>query len=207
MRQLVRVNIFLVFLLIVSSVTPAVNSFAAEQSETQPFRQRREFQGEEREERGHRPRHHGRQKNRAREMMMTLKIWKITEALDVDELLAEKLFPRVRELENLRFEQHQELMELTRDLRGLLKKIDQDMDRIHSLSVHITNLKVEHAIAEREKLEAIFEVLSTEQQASFLLMEAEFHQKMSRFIRDRKRHPGKSPDIPDIPESSKQDAP
>lgn len=184
MKKLALFHVILSIVLMIVFVSDG-SAFEEADEQSASFHQNREFR---RQDRFRDARQQGdRHKNRAREMVTTLKIWKITENLEVDETLAERLFPRVRDLENLRFEQQRELMDLTTQLRRKIQDTGVETEQLQKLSEQLKNLKVDHAIAERDMLDTVFELLNPQQRAEFLLLEAEFHQNMRRFLRDRKR--------------------
>lgn len=128
----------------------------------------------------------GMNSEKAHEMMMSMKIWKLTEELKIDEKLAEKFYPRVRELEQFRFDTRKEFSVLTDQLRELISTPDYDRNQLESL---IGTLKEKqqalHAV-EIQKMESIMGLLTLEQQARFILVEQEFHQDVRRFLREHK---------------------
>lgn len=130
-------------------------------------------------------------------MMMQLKIWKMTEELQVDEKLSEKLYPRVRELDSLRFEQSRQMESRMKALRTLLDQPEPNMEELKVIIQELQKMRLEHLTAETRHLERIFELLTPEQQARFMLLEADFHQNIRRFLRDQNREfrePGREPE-------------
>jgi len=130
--------------------------------------------------RGERMRH-----EKAREMMMSLKIWKLTEALEIDETLSATLYPRVRELEDLRFEQQKEVEKTTDELKQVLESPAPDPETLARLVGELKDMRFRHAREEKARLDRIYELLTMEQQAKFILVEAEFQDTVRRFLRER----------------------
>ena len=130
-------------------------------------------------------RHEGPRHQRAREMMLSLKIWKLTDDLQIDEQLAEKIYPRVRKLEELRYQQMKDIQFANQELRMALERGDQ-AETLRSLVEMAQKIRLQHATAEMKQLDEIFELLTVEQQAKFLLGEADFHQNLRRFLHDRR---------------------
>lgn len=135
--------------------------------------------------------------DKARDMMLSLKIWKLTEALEINEKLAEKVYPRVRELENLRFQHLNELQKINQELRMTLDEDELKTEALKALVAQVKKLRLQQTAAEVDMLEKIFELLTPEQQAGFILVEADFHQNIRRFLHDRQ---GGFKDDPDEPE-------
>ena len=121
---------------------------------------------------------------KTREMMMSMKIWKLTEALNVDEKLAEKLYPRVRELEAFRFESQKELESLVKKLDRHMALEKTDMSEVEKLVDQIRSFRLNQSRIEQEKEDSIMSLLTVEQRAKYILVEANFHQNIRRFLRE-----------------------
>jgi len=135
--------------------------------------------------RKHRMRNQHPRREKAREMMVSLKIWKLTEALSVDETLAEKLYPRIHELETLRYNQGQEFEEAVEALRAAVDPESPDPEAMTRRVRELRNIKLRHAAQEKEKLDQILELLTPGQQAHFFLVEADFQDNVRQFLRQR----------------------
>lgn len=142
--------------------------------------------------------HEGPRHQKARDMMLSLKIWKLTEALEIDEKMAEKIYPRVRELEELRYQQLKDIQSANQELRMALEK-GEKTENLETMVDRIKKLRLQQATAELNRINEIFELLTLEQQAKFLLVEADFHQNIRRFLHDRKggfKESGNASDMP-----------
>jgi hypothetical protein len=145
-------------------------SFAQDKPD-RPFRHRSDDRGPKREE--------------AQKMMESLKIWKITEELGVDEKLSEKLFPRVRELEAARHKLFEELEKSLDELKSLTNQTPIDEAK---LSVTIDRFKKLREANEKkisESIDKVLELLTIEQKAKFLIIDQEFPHRVREFLRNR----------------------
>lgn len=175
-------------------MAPGVQAQGGRDSQNPPTPKNREFSPGMHRQRREGPRH-----ETARDMMLSLKIWKLTEVLEINEKLAEKVYPRVRELENLRFQHLNELQKINQELRIALNKDGSKTEALKNLVDQAKKLRLQQTTAELEKLDKIFELLTPEQQAGFLLVEADFHQNIRRFLHDRQGGFKDDPDKPEMP--------
>lgn len=126
-----------------------------------------------------------------RRLIETIKIWKMTEALDLSEDQAAKLFPKLSQLEASRREFQRRQRLLRDELADLLKQRplrDQDVrTRLDELDRTEADFKGRE-LAVRSELRSI---LSLEQQARLALFEERFETEMRRTIQDlRQRRQG-----------------
>lgn len=113
----------------------------------------------------------------------SLKLWIITEELNVEEHLAEKLFPRLRELERFREQSMKIMKSAIDDLDRKSHQATVDKSQLEEQIKKIRQLRKEH-MAEFEKLQdRIIELLSIEQQARYIVLEDEFPRKIRSFMR------------------------
>ncbi len=124
---------------------------------------------------------------KVRKSLLTLKIWKLTEALSVDENLAEKLFPCIRELEQMRFDQEQERNRDMEELRQLLEN-ESDRRSIEKKLLEIKRKQEKTRQAIQKEREKIMHLLTIEQQAKYLLVEHDFPRTVRRFMKERRRN-------------------
>ncbi len=126
-----------------------------------------------------------------RRLIETIKIWKMTEALDLSEDQAARLFPKLSQLEASRREFQRRQRLLRDELADLLK---QRPLRDHDVRTRLDELDRTEAdfkgreLAVRSELRSI---LSLEQQARLALFEERFETEMRRTIQDlRQRRQG-----------------
>ncbi len=139
------------------------------------------------------------QMEKVRERIETLRMWKLTKALDLDEKTSAQLFPLLSrydkkraELENAMRDNVRELRESLRGKReGQLKGI---LDRLEQNHKGMQGIKD----AEWEELKG---VLSVEQQAKFIIFQLEFDREIKKIIEEtrerRQDRPGR--DMPARP--------
>ncbi len=126
-----------------------------------------------------------------RRLIETIKIWKMTEALDLSEDQAAKLFPKLSQLEASRREFHRRQRLLRDELAELLKQRplrDQDVKtRLDELDRTEADFKGRELVIRGE----FRSILSLEQQARLALFEERFETEMRRTIQDlRQRRQG-----------------
>ena len=137
------------------------------------------------------------QKERVRQRIETLRMWKLTKDLDLDEKTSAQLFPLLNrydkkraDLENAMQESIKELRESLREkregqLRGILDRVEQNHKSMQSLRD-----------AEWEEMKKI---LTIEQQAKYVIFLQEFDREMRRIIAEARgrRHEGLGKDLPE----------
>ena len=123
-----------------------------------------------------------------RRLIETIKIWKMTEALNLNEDQAAKLFPKLAQLEASRREFHRQ-QRLLRD--GLAELLKQRPLRDEEIKVRLDQLdRAEADFRGREQAMrgGLRSVLSPEQQARLALFEDQFETEMRRTIQDLRQH-------------------
>jgi len=91
-------------------------------------------------------------------MMESLKIWQITNELKVDEKLSEKLFPRIRNLEQLRKQQQHERVQSLEMLKEMVKNGVPVQTLTSKIQAHFKMIENHHK-QQKEKQNSIFEIL------------------------------------------------
>lgn len=143
-----------------------------------------------------------RQGEKVREQIETLKMWRLTEALDLDEKTASKLFPLIKRYDGKRYDIEREIRE---DMRRLRNIVDEASEK--ELKKVIERLKKNHRERRKlneEEIEAIKNILTVRQQASYLIFKHDFNREMKRITsraRERRREgqrrtPGPRPGRP-----------
>ncbi len=129
---------------------------------------------------------------RAQEMMESLRVWKVTEILEVDEKLAEKLYPRIREQGKIRRESDEMLLEGIRNLQRLLDQNPLDEKALNEAMDGYMALKVQRAVIDQKAMNRILELLTVKQRAQYLVIDEEFPKMVRKFLKQRGR--GMEPD-------------
>ncbi len=117
-----------------------------------------------------------------RKKIEALRVWRMTEALDLDEKTAAKFLPAISALSNKRNELTRENLETMRELRIYLKadrpeekKIRSALDRLENIHHELTNIRDKENNAAKDHL-------SIEQQAKFIIFQQEFQREISDML-------------------------
>jgi flagellar biosynthesis component FlhA len=129
--------------------------------------------------------HHNRRDEVSR-MVDTIKIWKITEELDVGEDLAQMLFPRIRKLEKMRKEFHITRLESINQLKKILETVTEPTQIEKAIQNH-KELIEKSEIALRAQMDKTLEILTPEQQLRFLILDDEFPHRIREFMRQHRQ--------------------
>ena len=132
-----------------------------------------------------------------RRLIETIKIWKMTEALDLNEDQAVKLFPKLTQLEAARREFHSRQRLLRDELAVLLRQRPSRDQEIKARLEELDRTEADFRGRERAVRNDVRSILSLEQQARLALFEERFEAEMRRTIMDlRIRRQGPFPSGP-----------
>ena len=125
-----------------------------------------------------------------RKRIELIRMWKLTEELDLTEETGAKLFPILHKYDEKRIELHRECRNILEQLRKALEDeaisdeaIEAAMDKVDKNSLAESDLT-------RQQREELKGVLSPRQQAKFVLFQREFHREIRKIIaeaRERRR--------------------
>lgn len=130
-----------------------------------------------------------------RKRVETLKLWKLTKALDLDETTAAKLFPLINKYDKKRFAIEQRMR---KDMKKLRKTVDTaNPDKLAELIRRIEENHRELQAINYEQLEELRGILPVRKVAKFIIFKQDFDREMKKIITEvRKRHARKSRDKP-----------
>ncbi|GBE39372.1 hypothetical protein BMS3Bbin08_01994 [bacterium BMS3Bbin08] len=123
-------------------------------------------------------------KEELRERIGMMRIWKLTEVLDLDEKTASRLFPVLHKFDKKRAEMHEsagkdkkELREALEEesygqIKGILKRLERKHRELQELN-------------EEEKAE-LRDILTIEQQAKFILFRHDFERRIKKIVAEAK---------------------
>lgn len=117
---------------------------------------------------------------RMRKRIETMKMWKLTQVLDLDEQRAAELFPVLNRYNKKRLDVMKRMRENMRKLRGTVDSAPED-----ELQVLIRNLRDAHAelkAVNEEELESFRGLLSVREFAKFVIFKQDFNREMKRRI-------------------------
>lgn len=124
------------------------------------------------------------QRDKVRERIETMKMWKLTKALDLDEKTASRVFPMLNDYNKKRKKVEE----------GIRKDIDSLKDALQEknesrIKDHLEVLEQRHNTLKRlgdEERDRLKELLTIEQQARYLIFKMEFRHEMRRMIAEAK---------------------
>ena len=129
-----------------------------------------------------------------RRLIETIKIWRMTEALNLTEDQAAKLFPKLTQLETSRREFHGRQRLLRDELAEILKQRPLREIDIKARLEELDRAEIDFKGRERSVMGELRSILSLEQQARLALFEERFEMEMRRTIQHlRQRRQGVSP--------------
>lgn len=138
-------------------------------------------------------------REKIRERIETLKMWRLTEALDLDEKTSAKIFPLLKKIDKKRAEIENAQREGMIELRQLLK--EKQEARLKGL---LEGLEKNHKELQRikdEELAEVKKILTIEQQARYIIFLQEFNKEVRRLIAEarERRHERPGKDMPERP--------
>lgn len=132
-----------------------------------------------------------------RRLIETIRIWKMTEALELTEDQAARLFPKMAQLEASRREFHVRQRALRDELAEILKQRPLRDQEIRARIEELDRAEADFRGRERAVRAELRSILSLEQQARLTLFEDRFEMEMRRTIQDlRQRRQGLFPPYP-----------
>ena len=124
------------------------------------------------------------QREKVKKRIETMKMWKLTEALDLDEKTASRLFPMLNDYDKKREEVEREIRKDIDFLKEALQVKDESRikDLLEVLEKQHNTLK---SLGDEER-DSLREVLTIEQQARYLIFRMEFRREMRKMITEAK---------------------
>jgi|GEM_PF-1198166 len=116
-----------------------------------------------------------------RKKIETLRAWRLSEELDLDEKSSAKLFAAMKEADEEGWRIEVLNREMMRELKGELEEKQPDPRRIEALLDRLQENRMEKARAESRHLGRVREILSPEDTARYLMFQVVFQQE----LRDR----------------------
>ncbi len=124
-----------------------------------------------------------------RERVETLKLWKLTQALDLDEATAVKLFPLINKYDKKRFAIEQRMR---KDMKKLRRSVDTaSPDKLAELIRRIEGNHRELQAINYEQLEELGGILPVRKVAKFIIFQQDFNREMQKIISEVREKKGK----------------
>ncbi len=120
-----------------------------------------------------------------REIIEKVRIYRLTEELDLNEEQAAKFFPRLKDIRKTEQMFHKQKMEIVRELKELLKEGAKEQEIIKVLN-KFQELQKKRFESQLKEIEGIRNILTPEQQARFLVFQEEFEKEIRDLIKEVK---------------------
>jgi len=128
-----------------------------------------------------------RMREKIRDKIHVLKMWKMIEYLDLDEETGFKLFSVVKKYDRENMKLMRESRKSVHDLKKELSKQNSDTTTIQNLMTKIrTNLDRMHQL-KQERIDAVGKILPIKQQAKYVVFEIEFMKEMAKMTQNAMR--------------------
>ena len=116
-----------------------------------------------------------------------LLVWRLVDELDLTEQQIARVFPRIKQLKEVRLELGRRKRTLEFELRQLLAQRPQDSDAIRVKVAQLQTLRAEIEQRRQRVLRQIQTVLTVEQQAKFVLIAERFEAETLRLLEEVRR--------------------
>ncbi len=145
-------------------------------------------------------------RERIRKRVELMRMLQLTEALNLDEETATRLFARLRPIQQKRWGLFQKRQRIQRELREATKSESVDEARLETLMNGVAETQRAMSELEQEEIESLEGLLTPWQKAKYLVFREHFQQKMKERLRKaRKRNgPLKGPKGPDADRPGRQ---
>ncbi len=122
----------------------------------------------------------GEQREKARKKIETLKMWRLTKLLNLDEKRAAKLFPIMNKYDR-------KIMSVMRNMRKDLKKLRNIVDtatadELNGLIKKLEHNRLRHQEIKQEEMQRFKEVLTIREMAKFIIFKHDFNREMRKII-------------------------
>jgi hypothetical protein len=144
------------------------------------------------------------QREKLRKRVEAIKMWKLTQTLDLDEKTAAKIFPLMHKYDKKRADVQHSVRESIRELKETLRSHDDS--RLSAILQNLENYHRKLKEMEEEEWKDLKSILSIEQQAKLVLFKMNFEREIRKIIAQTKhkrkdRFRRDAPERPLTPES------
>ena len=125
-------------------------------------------------------------REQVKERIRIIRLAALTEALELDEETATRLFPYLRQGDERLEQIHQQRREHMKAMRRMVREdeiVDAEVDR---RLAELAELEVEQARIQAEQLEGLKEILSAEQRIRYLLVRRQLDERVREVIREER---------------------
>lgn len=138
---------------------------------------------------------------RVHDRLRLMRMWKLTEYLNLDEETGAKLFPILNRYDDQRLALNEERVGLLKDIKTELDKETPDEKKLGQLLTKAEELRLKMEKINQDERNELKKVLSVKQQAKLLLFYRNFDRELYRIMRERKtiHKPTRNPHSPMMP--------
>jgi len=122
-------------------------------------------------------------RERLREEIETMKMWKMLEVLDLSQEQSDKFLPAYRELQNTQKDFREKREDLLKSLELVMGEKEPDESKIKDIFGQLEKERLQLEEAQQRFRTKVQEILTLEQQAKLMLFEDRFEKKMMEIIR------------------------
>jgi len=140
-----------------------------------------------------------RMRERMKERIKTIKIWKLTEEVDLTSDQSERFFPVYKDFQKALMELEEKRFRLVRELDELSNGEDVTDQALKDKMNDIESIHDDHKKLHSDFINDIGSILSVKQQARLLIFEERFKNRMQETINDIRRDAGKRRRMKDGP--------
>jgi len=130
---------------------------------------------------------HGEKRGEMMEKIRMMRMYALTEALELDEATAAKLFPYLRDKDREIMKLHEAKRAHRKAFRKMVKATSYDEKEVERRIAELFELDVQLAQARRDQAVGLKRILSVEQRAKFVLVSARFEDKVHGMIKEERK--------------------
>ncbi len=138
---------------------------------------------------------------RIHDRLRLMRMWKLTEYLNLDEETSAKLFPILNRYDDQRLALNEERVGVLKDIKSELDKETPDEKKLGEFLAKSEELRLKMEKINQDERNELKKVLSVKQQAKLLLFYRNFEYELYRMMRERKtiHKPPRNPHSPMMP--------
>lgn len=138
---------------------------------------------------------------RVHDKVRLMRMWKLTEYLNLDEETGAKLFPILNRYDDQRLALNEERVGQLKEIKAELDKETPDEKKLGQLLTKAEELRLKMEKINQDERNELKKVLSVKQQAKLLLFYRNFDRELYRMMRERKtiHKPTRNPHSPMMP--------
>lgn len=138
---------------------------------------------------------------RVHDRLRLMRMWKLTDYLNLDEETSAKLFPILNRYDDQRLALNEERVGLLKDIKTELDKETPDEKKLGQLLTKAEELRLKMEKLNQDEWNELKKVLSVQQQAKMLLFYRSFDRELYRMMREKKtiHKPTRNPHSPMMP--------